>query len=433
MLLVFTSVSCSNNDEEELESGRRPNINIREELCQYGWETQWQEEFSEWGNGNMSYTREKTILYFFENGKGILRYLIKEDDTYFGNSRRDEPYGFEYTINGNSLYLKFEYNELYLQFDKGVLKNADDIYNKTSYDYEWVGTAKYAVMDDDERYSFPVGVIVDGDYKKHYSCYQDDEQEEVVLNVGLTVPASAMASARKIDYIRAVFKLEGSYWCHFTGKVKNPEITLLLPENQEATKVEMHSIPFNSKEAKLIVEIYYYDNKYNREVYIEDWEFDLNRQIKNAESVIEPEPSEKGFTTTLAPGLTIVSNGDYPWSNNNNYFTSSNGGISSTKSILYIQVNPIGGKAYENLSFDWEVSCEPYCDELIIKEAEGLVSRGEDGDEVMTVSGEQSGHVPDWSVSRGNPRTFIVIYKKDGSINSGQDRAIIKNIKLNGK
>lgn len=437
LLLAIIVASCSDSTDEPSKKPTNP-TDLTEILCKNGWETEWSEEYGEWGNGNMSYSREKSILYFLGDGKGIARFLMIQDDTYFGHSRSDEPQSFNYTIDGNSVYVSYSeggYN--YFRYENGTLQNeydSDHVLHKTDFDYEWIEKVKYVVMDDDERYNFPIGIIIDGDYKKSHQCFSHNK-EEITLNVGLTIPASSKASARLIGYVRAVFDLDGSSWSHsrINGKEIDPELILTPSDYNDVTKVEPHEIPFDSKDAKLNVEIYYFDDKLHREVYVETMEFELKNYLKNSDYVSDDEPEpQNSFSTTVTPGVTVISNGDNPWTQNNNSFTSGNAGKKSTKSILYIQVNP-SKSGYNELSFDWEVSSEQKYDKLIIKEADGLVSTGDYGDELMTESGDQSGHVDGWYVLGNDPRTFIVIYEKDGAIDRGDDRAIIKNIKLNGK
>ncbi len=142
--LLFILTSCSSNEKEELESINYPS-NTFQELCRYGWVSPWNEEFGEWGDHNFSHDREQVTLYFLENGKGILRSILIQDDTYFGHSRRDEPEGFEYQIEGETIIIDFNDNtHAKYKYENDILReyNGDGIFYKTERDDDWIATAK---------------------------------------------------------------------------------------------------------------------------------------------------------------------------------------------------------------------------------------------------------------------------------------------------
>lgn len=132
--------------------------------------------------------------------------------------------------------------------------------------------------------------------------------------------------------------------------------------------------------------------------------------------------SMQHFTTPDIPRPTneigeIETSGEYPWTLSNGVWTSGNYHVHSSSSVMAFDVTH---GADVVLSIDWTVSSELNCDKLIVNI---------DGVERMAKSGVDSGTFTYTFPSEGVSRCGIR-YVKDGSVNSNNDRATIRNIQL---
>lgn len=124
----------------------------------------------------------------------------------------------------------------------------------------------------------------------------------------------------------------------------------------------------------------------------------------------EPQPGEEGFI--------VWSDGEHPWTSNaNGVWTSGNRGVDNSRSTLYIRVNH---KAGQTLQFNIAVNSEANCDGVTISDGE-TTSQKYSGDYYSLIS---------WSFKSTGQTVLEITYSKDGSVSTGNDWAIVSNIRL---
>ena len=114
--------------------------------------------------------------------------------------------------------------------------------------------------------------------------------------------------------------------------------------------------------------------------------------------------------------LHFISEGQYPWDADETGAWSGNAGVDGSESVL---TAVSGFKAYEEISFEYNVSCEEDFD--IFK---FLVN----GEEVFSTSGETGWQTFTYMFPTGGTKELSWIYEKDGSGADGEDKAMIRNV-----
>lgn len=121
----------------------------------------------------------------------------------------------------------------------------------------------------------------------------------------------------------------------------------------------------------------------------------------------------------LSTGDTYVnfdSPSEYNWTIENGYAVSGNAGFDSTTSTL---VGHTDTKAYQTVSFEYKVSSQQSCDELVFSI---------NGEEKFTASGNQDWQTFSCIIPGHGEATLTWDYTKDASGASGDDRAYIRNV-----
>lgn len=121
----------------------------------------------------------------------------------------------------------------------------------------------------------------------------------------------------------------------------------------------------------------------------------------------------------LSTGSTNVnfdSPSDHAWTNEGSYVASGNAGFDSTTSTLTGRTET---DAYQILSFEYKVSSQQSCDELVFSL---------NGEEKLRVSGNQDWQTFTCVIPGHGETTFTWDYIKDASGASGDDKAYIRNV-----
>lgn len=313
MSLLNTFITSCNNDDNDALAESSIQQEIKTILCKYGWETEWYEEFSTWGDNNMSYSKEKVIYYFFEDGRGIARTIMSIKDTCLGNSRYDDPHGFKYSITGNQIELTFNWGEkefndmiLYYQND-GTLLYIDEYNYHTNhtkskietYDYEWLEKAKYEVMEDEERLKFSIGLILDETNIE--KCTDDKFEYHSYLRCGISTLASDHLSSRKINELRCkVYIYEGKFLHQ-----KNPLVLSLLTSDNDQCVIDGPLEIYRNANAKIEFFIEIYDAKTKKYEYFESQELtfsnnpvfseDTDENVNDDGDIVHEEEQLQGY------------------------------------------------------------------------------------------------------------------------------------------
>lgn len=115
--------------------------------------------------------------------------------------------------------------------------------------------------------------------------------------------------------------------------------------------------------------------------------------------------------------INVTSSGAYPWYQYEGAWYSGNRGINSSESILYIEVDHTAG---QHITFDLQVSSENNIDGVRIK-GPGYESPFYSGSVDQQISLRFNG---------SGTTTITVEYTKDGSVSTGDDQAVVRNIRL---
>lgn len=199
MCVVFTA--CQDDRTENTDDNL--NLKIDENmLINNAWVSNNSYDLSLWGVDNATLRRDFTTLYFLGNGKGIGKDYSHENDTYFGVSRNTTPFSFEYQISGTTL--KIGNKTLNYQGDKLITVDGSQIFNKTALDIDWLESAKYYVLPDNERYNFS---IVHGSEKK--ATFYQGSKKQIILFLHLAILAKEKAYSRGVNGIKATYTISG--------------------------------------------------------------------------------------------------------------------------------------------------------------------------------------------------------------------------------
>ena len=199
LVLSVSIISCSKDD-----AGTKNSSNLENTLMQYCWRSDENVDFMEWGDNEASLSRDNVTLYFLGDGAGVMKVNYHEIDSYFGTSSSVETSPFTYYVSGSTvtMYLKQTVTCTY-NGNALVSTNSTWNFNKkslTSDDQKWLKKAVYEVMPDEERC----------DIKFDHSCkYLYSAEGDVNVEVTLSLSASEMASARKIQMLTATYKGPG--------------------------------------------------------------------------------------------------------------------------------------------------------------------------------------------------------------------------------
>lgn len=123
------------------------------------------------------------------------------------------------------------------------------------------------------------------------------------------------------------------------------------------------------------------------------------------------------FTIPSGVTLSISNSTSYPWENNSGTLTPGNSGIHSSDSYFTATITCTNNAT---LTFDWYVSSESGCDNLYYYV---------DGGTKTQISGTTSSASQTINLSAGT-HTVTFGYKKDGSVNSGNDKGYVSNLKI---
>lgn len=256
LLFIFVTVgvaSCSKDDSissEELESI----------LMGSGWISDNEYDAYVWGDANVSFTTERTTYYFLGNGEGVARDYTYDKDSYFGSSSKNSAWSFKYTVDKSSVFIhgtnftdEYEYRDGVL-----VMKGENSSLKKTSLsssDYDWIESAKYSVMPDNERLNIDIySELVmrakpwqnnDGTANHYYDFY-------------FGVKGTERADSRDICHIEATFKVTGA-----TGYVEKEE--LLIQNDKDCSSYAGVNLKIkNGTQATLTVKFRIHDRKTNK-------------------------------------------------------------------------------------------------------------------------------------------------------------------------
>lgn len=110
-----------------------------------------------------------------------------------------------------------------------------------------------------------------------------------------------------------------------------------------------------------------------------------------------------------------VSDNSYYFARSGSSFTSNNNGVSSSSAVTTLTAL----QSFPLIEFDYSVSSESGYDKLTISVAGSTV--------VSAISGTQSGS---WSGALSSGQTIVLTYSKDGSVDNGNDRGVMSNLKV---
>lgn len=133
--------------------------------------------------------------------------------------------------------------------------------------------------------------------------------------------------------------------------------------------------------------------------------------------------SRDALVASLARTVTFSTSNTYEWKwiGDNGRLQSTNAGVHSSTSITTIEIS--AGTDVSTLTFDYGVSSESGCDKLTITLDGTTIVGGISGTSGSSYSGE---------ISAGSHK-LVLSYRKDGSVNSGDDCAYISNLTIFGK
>ena len=248
MLTTITACSGSDNDD---------NLgDLSEELFQYAWQSNTQYSYMEWGD-NASLSKDIVTLFFLPGNTGIGKYSSLEWDTYFGKTKSAKPYPFSYSKSSSSVAI----DDMVYQYRNGTLIAPDGtVFSKitiSSSDREWLESAKYYVMDDEERYNFnfehaciPVsqgGNLGSGTY------YYD-------FNLLVGVKESEHVFSRQISFIEVTYTISGG-----TFRTSNPKTKLFIYADEDCSNSTY--VVVNTKSvATITANVRIYDSKKSKYV-----------------------------------------------------------------------------------------------------------------------------------------------------------------------
>lgn len=113
-------------------------------------------DYSTWSD-EMSMETQTWTIYFTSDYEGVIHYVSREKDTYFGNSKDEDHIKFNYYVEGNIVYLNtgWGYSDIELIYYGNYMMWGDDVFEKkemTSSDYEYL-------QDDNQGYHGTEGKI----------------------------------------------------------------------------------------------------------------------------------------------------------------------------------------------------------------------------------------------------------------------------------
>lgn len=256
VVVCFNLISCKKDEPINT------NDNIVNTLKKYKWYYNGEYELGTWGDDDASLSIEATTLFFLDNGKGVMKSRMVEDDTYFGHSASTDAYGFTYNVNGNIITIRYDdypSKPSTYAFANNVLtyksSSGSDDYDClrmdiTSEDREWLKKTQYYVLSDDERCNIKYG---------HGWKYISTLEGQTHITAYLSIPASEMVASRKLSSITATYSIPGTK--------KNEKNTLLIYDDKSYTNT-INLFIKRSLPVTIFVIFSAYDSKNNEEVAI---------------------------------------------------------------------------------------------------------------------------------------------------------------------
>ena len=261
MMVAVVGVTVISCGDDNVESGSSLESILKSSV----WKSAPNYEFMMWGD-NYSLSKENVSLYFQEAGKGIGKSHMKETDTYFGSSSSTVPFAFSYNVSGNNVKI----DGTSYTYKNGVLitKEGTTAFTKTSYsnsDFDWLETAKYYVMPDNERLNIDF----------YHACTIDSKinENKYMISLHLGVKASAHASSRRITSVEAHYSIKGG-----TLSNSNTENVIVISRDEDYN-TSTTTFVTTSSQATITASFYFYDSK--------------NKEKKYAGSATYLVPSEK--------------------------------------------------------------------------------------------------------------------------------------------
>lgn len=201
LLALFCMAISSCDDDDDVS----PSSNIEQMLKSNVWVSTNEYDCLLWGDLEISISKQHCTLFFFDNGYGIGKSYEHEDDTYFGSSTNVFPFRFSYSVNGSSVII----NNTTYKYKDGALYSLDGkkVFTKrsiTSDDNKWLESAKFYVMDDDERldFDFAHGLV-------ERTTFDEGSQRETVIELHLHIDGSQKAFSRGVTSITAKYSVSG--------------------------------------------------------------------------------------------------------------------------------------------------------------------------------------------------------------------------------
>lgn len=249
MFCVFSSC-CDENESSNL---------LDEALTKQGWVSDVDYDIMFWGDYEATLTKGKTTLYFLGEGKGVGKILTKEYDTHFGSSVKNNPYEFNYIIDGSSVKI----GQQVLKYQDNMLVSSDGeiVFKPTNIDYQWLESAKYYLLPDKDRLNFDF----------FYSCEEDsqidmDGNNLCIIKLSLGVKAKDKVFSRGCTMIRGEYHISNGVFFEKIGKnTQQSEIQLLINDDGDLA-ITKEATVLTTSQAIITASFTAYDTKNKKQL-----------------------------------------------------------------------------------------------------------------------------------------------------------------------
>ncbi len=270
-LFSLTFTSCGDDEKDEPTPTPNPNgngsiENIELQLTKFVWYVK-TEDF--WGGKYHDTLHE--WYYFLGNGKGVKDVYQISESIYGDKDRSRYTKYFTYAVEDNLVYITIDSNKAAYPYNTTSLGSGDYILTAremTEDDKERFQSAIYETMDDDERLDFTIGFI--NEENQIEECPEAGYKYKSYLTFGFSIEESEHIYSRLISEIRCRFSIEGGGFYWQQDKV---DLNIFISSDEDQIVVDGPFEIYRNENAKLIVDIYNFDNKINKERYINTIEF----------------------------------------------------------------------------------------------------------------------------------------------------------------
>ena len=261
-IIVFVAMisismnSCSDDDSGDGKSSS----NIEQILKANGWKSQRVYNFGEWGDDNLSLSKDQTWLYFLDNNVALGKWYYHEDDTYFGSSTSIKPFESTYSVNGSTVTIdgkSFSYKN-----DALYASDGKPAFIKDTKDLAWIEKYKYYVMPDKERLNFDYWC---GFEKFSAKPVKDGSKWYAYGWVNFGVNGSQKAYSRQVSYLSVECRIEGG---KFTSKKNVVSEKLWIYDDVDYSKSVDVAFETTNSTVTIEADIYLHDSKNNNDKFV---------------------------------------------------------------------------------------------------------------------------------------------------------------------